>query len=128
MSEENREKLELVDDPKDILEGLSDEEQIRLWETHDPTEEFLNKVKEVPADERPRPRERTRPINVRFDDFTLVRLKALAERRNTGYQTLLKEFVAERLYEEEKRKGILPAGREDQAQAATDLAPAEKGN
>ncbi|HXR28305.1 MAG TPA: hypothetical protein VN772_01920 [Solirubrobacteraceae bacterium] len=50
---------------------------------------------------------RTRPIAVRFDRFTLERLKALAMLRRTGYQTLLKEFVVERLYEEEKREGII---------------------
>jgi predicted DNA binding CopG/RHH family protein len=50
---------------------------------------------------------RTTPIAVRFDEFTLKRLRALAARRNTGYQTLLKEFVVERLYEEEKREGII---------------------
>ena len=107
MSEKNREGLEPVYDPKDVPEGLNDEEQIRFWETHEVTEEFLTKVKEAPEDERPRPR--TRPVKVRFDDFTLRRLKELAYRRNVGYQTLLKEFVVERLYEEEKREGILPA-------------------
>lgn len=50
---------------------------------------------------------RTTPIAVRFDQFTLTRLKALAALRNTGYQTLLKEFIVERLYEEEKREGII---------------------
>ncbi len=50
---------------------------------------------------------RTTPIAVRFDQFTLTRLKALAALRNTGYQTLLKQFVVERLYEEEKREGII---------------------
>jgi predicted DNA binding CopG/RHH family protein len=50
---------------------------------------------------------RTTPIAVRFDRSTLERLKALAALRNTGYQTLLKEFVFERLYEEEKREGII---------------------
>jgi hypothetical protein len=50
---------------------------------------------------------RTTPIAVRFDQFTLMRLKSLAAARNTGYQTLLKEFVVERLYEEEKREGII---------------------
>ena len=50
---------------------------------------------------------RTTPIAVRFDEFTLKRLRVLAARRNTGYQTLLKEFVVERLYEEEKREGIV---------------------
>ncbi|HTR89800.1 MAG TPA: hypothetical protein VMG62_06790 [Solirubrobacteraceae bacterium] len=50
---------------------------------------------------------RTTPIAIRFDPFTLTRLKALAAMRNIGYQTLLKEFVVERLYEEEKRAGII---------------------
>ncbi len=50
---------------------------------------------------------RTTPIAIRFDQFTLTRLRALAALRNTGYQTLLKEFVVERLYEEEKRQGII---------------------
>ncbi len=50
---------------------------------------------------------RTTPVAIRFDPFTLKRLKALAALRNTGYQTLLKEFVIERLYEEEKRAGII---------------------
>jgi hypothetical protein len=50
---------------------------------------------------------RTTPIAIRFDQFTLTRLRALAAARNTGYQTLLKEFVVERLYEEEKREGII---------------------
>lgn len=50
---------------------------------------------------------RTTPVAIRFDQFTLKRLRALAALRNTGYQTLLKEFVIERLYEEEKRAGII---------------------
>jgi hypothetical protein len=50
---------------------------------------------------------RTTPIAIRFDQFTLTRLKTLAAARNTGYQTLLKEFVVERLYEEERREGII---------------------
>jgi hypothetical protein len=50
---------------------------------------------------------RTTPVAVRFDRFTLKRLKTLAALHNKGYQTLLKEFVIERLYEEEKRAGIL---------------------
>ncbi len=52
---------------------------------------------------------RTTPIAIRFDQFTLMRLKSLAAARNTGYQTLLKEFVVERLYEEEKRAGVIPS-------------------
>jgi predicted DNA binding CopG/RHH family protein len=96
-----------IDDLSDIPENLSDEEQIEFLETRGVSEEFLEKTKPVPEDERPRPRSRS--ITLRVDDFTLGRLKGLAERRNVGYQTLLKEFVVERLYEEEKREGILSA-------------------
>jgi hypothetical protein len=39
-------------------------------------------------------------------DDVVSRAKVLAAKRNTGYQTLLKEFVIERLYEEEKRAGL----------------------
>ena len=102
-----------IDDLSDIPKNLSDEEQIEFLETHGVSEEFLEKTKAVPEDERPRPRSRS--INLRVDDFTLGRLKGLAERRNVGYQTLLKEFVVERLYEEEKREGILSAGSEAKA-------------
>jgi hypothetical protein len=52
-------------------------------------------------------RGRTTPVAIRFDQFTLRRLRTLANLHNTGYQTLLKEFVLERLYEEEKRAGIV---------------------
>ena len=97
-----------IKDPKDNPANLSDEEQIEILMTHGVSEEFLDNTKEALEDERPRPR--TRPINVRFDDFTLQRLKNLAGRRNMGYQTLLKDFVMERLYEEEKREGVLYTG------------------
>jgi predicted DNA binding CopG/RHH family protein len=99
-----------IDDLSDIPENLSDEEQIEFLETHGVSEEFLEKTEAVPEDERPHPRSRS--ITLRVDDFTLGRLKELAQRRNVGYQTLLKEFVVERLYEEEKREGILSAGLE----------------
>jgi len=54
-------------------------------------------------------RGRTTPVSIRLDRFKLRRLKSLAALRNTGYQTLLKQFVVERLYEEERRAGIIDA-------------------
>lgn len=73
-------------------------------------EEFLKqearREKALRMQDRIRPG-RTIPVAIRFDRFTLRRLKSLAALRNTGYQTLLKEFVIERLYEEEKRVGII---------------------
>jgi len=102
----NDDNIQPIKDPREMPSGLSDEEQLAYWETHGHTEEYLQKTEEVPEEERPRAR--TRPISVRFDAHTLYRIKNLADRRGVGYQTLLKEFVTERLYEEEKREGITP--------------------
>jgi hypothetical protein len=68
-------------------------------------------------------RGRTIAIALRLDRFTLERLKALAALRNTGYQTLLKEFVVERLYEEEKRAGIVESCEPAPPPRATPLLP-----
>ena len=95
-----------IHSPRDIPAGLSDEERMAFLEEHGVSEYFLENVEEAREEERPRPR--TKPINIRFDDFTLGRLKALAGSRNVGYQTLLKTFVQERLYEEEKRTRMTP--------------------
>jgi hypothetical protein len=105
-----------IDSPGDIPAGLSDEERMAFLEKHGVSEHFLENEEEAPEEERPRPR--TRPINIRFDDFTLGRLKDLAKSRNSGYQTLLKEFVMERLYEEERRQGVFPASQAPESESA----------
>ena len=46
---------------------------------------------------------------MRFDESTLSRLKVLSDRRHKRYQSLLREFIVERLYEEEKREGLVGA-------------------
>jgi predicted DNA binding CopG/RHH family protein len=85
----------------------SEAEEAEFWATHALGDELLDQMDETPEGLLPPARPRTRPIAVRFDESTVRRIKALAARRHKGYQTLLKEFVAERLYEEEKREGIL---------------------
>jgi hypothetical protein len=85
----------------------SEAEEADYWAGHELGDELLTGMGPVPEGELPPPRPRTRPVAIRFDEATLQRLRALAARRGKGYQTLLKEFVMERLYEEEKREGIL---------------------
>jgi uncharacterized protein (DUF4415 family) len=95
-------------DPSEIPEHMSEEEARDFWDTHEVTEEYLDKAGPVAADELPPIRRRqSKPVAIRFDEDILARLKELAETKHKGYQTLLKEFVVERLYEEEKREGIL---------------------
>ena len=96
-----------IHSPDEIPENMTEAEEAEFWSTHSLSEEFLEKAEPIPEHWLPTPRPRTRPISLRLDDDVLVRLKYVAKKKNKGYQTLLKEFVVERLYEEEKREGVL---------------------
>jgi hypothetical protein len=85
----------------------SEAEESDWWGTHELGDELLAQMRPVREGELPPARSRTRPVAIRFDETTMRRLKFLAARRGKGYQTMLKEFVMERLYEEEKREGIV---------------------
>jgi hypothetical protein len=85
----------------------SEAEESEWWGSHGLGEELLNQMQSPAEGELPPPRPRTRSITLRVDEVTLRRIKALAARQHTGYQTLLKKFVTERLYEEEKREGLV---------------------
>lgn len=92
---------------EDVPEFESEAEEREFWDTHSFSEELLEQLLEPEPDWMPPVRPRTKPVAVRFDSDTLTRLKTLARKRHKGYQTLLKEFVMERLYEEEKREGLI---------------------
>ena len=93
----------------EVPQFSSEEEESGWWDSHDLGRELLDEFKPVPLTpaEIAYKQARTRPVAIRFDESTLERVRNLAKRRNKGYQTLLKEFVVERLYEEEKREGIV---------------------
>lgn len=100
-------KMKEIQSSEEIPSFESEEEEAEFWATHSLGDGFLDKMKPVPGDVLPPGRPRTKPIAVRFDEDLLERLRALARIKHKGYQTLMKEFVSERLYEEEKREGIL---------------------
>ena len=101
-------RVKTVNRPEDIPRFTSEAEEARFWGEHGLGDAMLERV--VAVDRiLPPPRSRAKPISIRFDEDSLRRLKALAGRRGIPYQTLLKQFVAERLYEEERRSGILGA-------------------
>jgi predicted DNA binding CopG/RHH family protein len=91
----------------DIPDFSSEEEEHAFWSTHELGEDLLNAAQPLVREALAPPRKRTRNVAVRIDETTLERLRALAARRHQGYQTLIKQFVSERLYEEEKRDGIV---------------------
>ena len=96
-----------VDSLDEVPDLASDEEAAIFWETHTFGPEWFDNVPELEDSDLPPTRPRTRPVSIRFDQDTIARLQAVAAKKHKGYQTLLKEFVAERLYEEEKREGML---------------------
>ena len=91
----------------EVPEFTSEAEESEWWGTHGLGEELLEGMAPPADGELPPPRPRTQSVAIRFDETTLLRLKVLAVKQNTGYQTLLKRFVTERLYEEEKREGLV---------------------
>ncbi len=92
---------------KDDLPAFKSERQEHdFWSTHVWSEELMDEAatQDFPA---PPVRKRSTSTSLRLDEDTLKRLRYLARKKGKGYQTLLKEFVVERLYEEEKREGVL---------------------
>lgn len=95
-----------IRNPEQIPTGMSDEDHFRFWETHSVTEELWDQLESVPKDERPRARPRSvDPAAADLDAPTTKRLRALAQRRNVDYRTLLNEFVVDRLRQEEGKEG-----------------------
>src|SRR5690606_28336780 len=104
-----RKDIETIELPEveswdDVPEFETEAEEAEFWSTHGFGTGTLNEIED---DDLPPPRPRTKPISLRLDENTLSRLKAVAKTKHKGYQTLLKEFVIERLYEEEKREGLV---------------------
>lgn len=102
----NKAELKEVNSWSEVPEFESIEQEREFWQSHS-FGKGLRGPEFVDDPLLPPVRARATPVSLRFDVDTVKRLKALAARRNKGYQTMVKEFVAERLYEEEKREGII---------------------
>jgi hypothetical protein len=94
----------------------SEDEEVAWWDTHVPSEALARTMRPVPLEgdaSLPIPaapasgRPPGKPVNVRFEPDVLNRLQQLATLKGTKYQTLIKAFVQERLYEEEKREHLI---------------------
>ena len=105
---DTRTRLKRVERPDQIPSFVNESDEAAFWSTHELGEEILDQMVPLGDDVLPTPdRPRTRPLGVRFDADVIRRLRALAKVKGTGYQTLLKQFVVERLYEEEKRERLV---------------------
>lgn len=104
-------ELTVITDLSQIPDFQSEQEEAKFWDTHSLaaglyTPESQTSAEALLPPTRPRPA-KSNPTSLRLGVDLERRLRVLAERKNTTYQTLLKEFVLERVYEEEKRLKII---------------------
>ncbi len=104
----------IIHDTRNIPHFKTEAEEQAFWDTHTLSAELFQESSstEYPDPSKlrrsqERPKKQSSSTHIRFDADTTRRLKALAAVKGTKYQTLLKQFVVERLYEEEKREGIV---------------------
>ena len=98
----------------EIPANMSEADEAEFWSTHSFTAELIAESADDPAfaemealiPKRPRP-SKSNPISLRLSVDLERRLRHLAKLKGTTYQTLMKEFVLERVYEEEKRLGVV---------------------
>ncbi len=101
----NKNRLIPVNSPAEIPDFADEDEERAFWETHHFGPGMLAGFKRVGV--HPAVAATSKNISLGLEADTVRRLRALAARKGMRYQTLLKTFVVERLYEEEKREGII---------------------
>ena len=98
--------METVDDFDDVPDFANEAEEADYWATHELGTNILKRMEPLPGEDTlSTANARTKPVVVRVDEDTLQRITTLAAQRHIRYQTLLEEFVVERLHEEEEREG-----------------------
>jgi predicted DNA binding CopG/RHH family protein len=96
-------KLKKIHSLDEIPQNMTEDETAEFWSTHAMSEELLEASILEDEDELPR-RSGTKSISIRLDQDLLSRLQTVAKRKHIGYQTLMKYFLIERVYEEEKKQ------------------------
>lgn len=117
---ETETKLIVVNSQEEIPEDMTTEEAAEFWDTHTPGPalfeagkndpevwEVLGRIAPRARPRQPRQPKATHVTTLRLDEDMEQRLKHVAALKKVPYQTLLKQFVGERLYEEEKRLGVI---------------------
>lgn len=90
---------------EEIPEFASERQEAEFWDTHTMSDELWNSLPRLEG-ELPTP---GTPMGVSLSLSAELagRLRALASKKGVSYLALARAFVAERLYEEEKREGII---------------------
>ncbi|MFC3770387.1 CopG family antitoxin [Paenibacillus sp. GCM10012303] len=94
--------MKIITSRDQIPEHMSDAEAADFWSNHTLSDELLE-TSIIEEEDHDLPKRKSATISIRLDEDLLLRIRTLAKMRNKGYQTLIKEFLIERTYEEEKK-------------------------
>ena len=97
---------------EDIPAFRTEAEEHAFWSTHEFSDALWDQAEPFAEGELPPARPNTISVTLYLDTHTLERLKALSRSQQKEYHILLREFVIERLHEEEKRAGLLTEARQ----------------
>ena len=103
--------VEIVERLEDIPAFKSEAEEHAFWSTHEFSDALWDQAEPFAEGELPSARPSTISVTLDLDSHTLERLMARSRSQRREYHILLREFVTERLYEEEKRAGLLTEAR-----------------
>ncbi len=83
---------------RSIPKFTSEDEERRFWASHDSARCFdsMREVKGPIRDARPK----KKAISIRVDEPALAKLKRVASKKGLGYQTLMRQWVLEKLEKE----------------------------
>ncbi|WP_168120783.1 CopG family antitoxin [Paenibacillus sp. HB172176] len=98
--------MKIITSRDQIPEHMSDAEAVEFWSNHTMSEGLLE-ASIIEEEDHDLPKRKSATISIRLDDDLLQRIRTLAKQRNKGYQTLIKEFLIERAYEEEKKTPLI---------------------
>jgi len=93
--------MKQITSKEEIPTNMTDEEAADFWATHTMSNELLEAS--IIEDDLPRRSGRTKTISIRLEHDLLERIQEVATKKHMGYQTLMKQFLIERVYEEEEK-------------------------
>lgn len=91
-------------------ESMTESELQAYWQTHRVGKSLLDSSLEPDLKaklQEARAKHKSRNITLNLNEALEQRIRQLAEIEGVGYQTLIKQFVLERTYQEEVRRGIV---------------------
>lgn len=109
MAAKKRAHLVPVNDPSEIPLFATEGDEAAFWATHEFGPGMFERVEPLVQDELPPSRPRS--LTVRLDADQRRRLETVARKKGVQADALLQRFVTERLYEEEKREGLVKSTR-----------------